>query len=75
VRIESNRSQLLRLTLHPLEIAALLTAARWVVAGQPETPPAEAIEQLRRMLANYENQMAGLRPSSLAGTGEQPDAR
>jgi hypothetical protein len=56
VRIERVRPQLLRVSIHPLEMAALVTAARWLVAGQAAEPPPEAVQQLHGILASYDQQ-------------------
>jgi predicted urease superfamily metal-dependent hydrolase len=60
MRLEEVRSQRVQVSLHPLELAGLITAARWVLTGLRDTPPPEALEQLRRILADYDRQAAGL---------------
>jgi hypothetical protein len=54
------RPQSVQLTLHPLELAGLVTAARWVLTGSRDAPPPEALEQLRRILADYDRQATSL---------------
>jgi hypothetical protein len=49
-----------RLTLHAYELAALTAAARWVVDGAEGDLPDEARSQIRRVLAEYESQLARL---------------
>jgi predicted DNA-binding transcriptional regulator YafY len=44
----------LRLTLHAYELAALIAAARLVEQKGEEELPQEAAEQLRRVLASYD---------------------
>jgi hypothetical protein len=61
MRIERVQPQLLRLEVHPMEMVALITAARWVVGGHHDPPPAEALDQLRRLLDNYDRQIPHLR--------------
>jgi hypothetical protein len=49
-----------RLTLHAYELAALISAARWVVDGAEGDLPDEARAQIRQLLAEYESQRARL---------------
>ncbi len=60
MRLEGVGRQSVQVTLHPLELAGLVTAARWVLTGLRETPPPEALDQLRRILADYDRQAASL---------------
>jgi hypothetical protein len=60
MRLDCVRPQSVHVSLHPLELAGLVTAARWVLDGLRETPPPEALEQLRQILADYDRQAAGL---------------
>ena len=52
MKIERERPQILRLTLHAYELTALIAAARWAVE-KGELPP-ESAGQLRRVLASYD---------------------
>ena len=52
--IERPRPTLYRVTLHAFEMAALVSAARWAVEGARGELPAEAVEQLRQVLASYD---------------------
>ena len=52
MHIERVRPSVLRLTLHAYELAALIAAAR-LVAEKDELPK-EAAEQLRQVLASYD---------------------
>jgi len=52
VQLERVRPSVLRLTLHAYELAALIAAAR-LVAEKDELPE-EASEQLRQVLASYD---------------------
>jgi predicted DNA-binding transcriptional regulator YafY len=54
VQVERVRSQVVRLTLHAYELAALIAAARLVAEKGEEELPAEAAEQLRQVLSNYD---------------------
>lgn len=52
--MERIRPSVLRLTLHAYELAALIAAARLVAQKGEEELPQEAAEQLRRVLASYD---------------------
>ena len=52
--MERVRQSVLRLTLHAYELAALIAAARLVAQKGEEELPQEAAEQLRRVLASYD---------------------
>jgi len=54
VHVERVRPSVLRLTLHAYELAALIAAARLVAQKGEEELPEEAAEQLRRVLASYD---------------------
>ena len=56
------------LELHPMELTALVTAARWVVDGAEGELPSAAVDQLRQVLALYDEQLA--RRSSPAHSGD-----
>jgi hypothetical protein len=55
------------LRLHATELAALMAAVRWAVEGGPESLPADARDELRRILSRYDEQLA-----RLAGDGGGP---
>jgi hypothetical protein len=58
VKLERERPTAWRVTLHPLELAALISAARWATTGaQGELPPA-ALDQLRAVLERYDHAIA-----------------
>jgi len=42
------------MTIHPFELASLITAVRWVVEGTPGELTDEALTRLRQVLADYE---------------------
>lgn len=52
--IEQLKPTVLRITLHTYEIAALVSAARWVTEGAEGELPEEAVEQIRDVLNNYD---------------------
>jgi hypothetical protein len=54
MKLERVRATAWRVTLHPLELAALISAARWVDGGGEGQLPPAAVEQLRRVLASYD---------------------
>jgi hypothetical protein len=41
-----------------MEMAALITAARWVAGGEQQEAPAEAVNQIRQVLESYEKQIS-----------------
>ena len=75
MQIERPRPQVLLVSLHPLEMAALVTAARWVVDGRHGEPPPAAIEQLRAVLASYDVQAAKVGPTPAIQAAEVDRAR
>jgi predicted DNA-binding transcriptional regulator YafY len=54
VQLERVRPSVLRLTLHAYELAALIAAARLVAQKGEEELPEEAAQQLRQVLASYD---------------------
>jgi imidazolonepropionase-like amidohydrolase len=70
VQLERVRTTTLRVTLHAYELAGLMAAVRYVVDSAPAEDPDTAREQLRGLLADYNE---GLR--RLATVAEQGAAR
>jgi hypothetical protein len=54
MQVERPRPTEVRVTSAARDIAVLISAARWAVAGCPGRLPAEAIDQLRRVLVDYD---------------------
>jgi hypothetical protein len=54
--IEQLKPTVLRITLHTYEIAALVSAARWVTEGAKGELPEEAVEQIRDVLDRYDSE-------------------
>ncbi len=54
MRLESVDSTKYRVTLHTYELAALISAARWVVNGAEGEMPNEAREQLSQIIHSYD---------------------
>lgn len=54
MRLERVRPTAVRVTLHPLELATLIAAARWVVDGAEGPLPPDALEQLRQVVHRYD---------------------
>ncbi|MDX1612850.1 MAG: hypothetical protein R3300_00995 [Candidatus Promineifilaceae bacterium] len=52
--IERTRPNRVEVSLHPYELAALIAAARWVLAGAEGHLSEEALDQLRRVIARYD---------------------
>lgn len=57
MNIEQMKSSTYRITLHTYELAALVSAARWVVDGAEGEMPKEARQQLSQILAAYDAEM------------------
>lgn len=54
MKLERVRPTAWQVTMHPLELAALISAARWVDDGADGELSAEARGQLRQVLENYD---------------------
>lgn len=54
MRLESVDSTKYRVTLHAYELAALISAARWIVNGAEGEMPNEAREQLSQIINSYD---------------------
>jgi hypothetical protein len=55
MKVERVRPTVFRLTLHAYELASLMAAARTVAEKGEEELPLDAAEQLRRVLASYDD--------------------
>ena len=64
MELERIRPLVLRGTFHAYELAALVAAARYVVESAPAEVPAEAVDQLNRLLADYDQQVRNLGPQA-----------
>jgi predicted DNA-binding transcriptional regulator YafY len=67
VQLERVRPTVLRLTLHAYELAALIAAARLVAQKGEDELPEEAAQQLRQVLASYDE--ASRRPDAAVQGG------
>jgi hypothetical protein len=67
VELERVRPTVLRVTLHPYELAGLMAAVRYVVDSAPPEVPDAAREQLRGLLGDYDEGLRRLAP--VAGPG------
>ncbi|MCO6511402.1 MAG: hypothetical protein J5I65_11485 [Aridibacter famidurans] len=56
MKIEQQGPTVFRVTLHALELSALVAAARWVAEGASGEMPKEAVDQLRQVLKSYDEQ-------------------
>ncbi|MFA9445337.1 hypothetical protein [Egicoccus sp. AB-alg6-2] len=54
MKLERMRPTAWRVTFHPLELAALISAARWAEAGAEGELPPDARKQLRAVLDRYD---------------------
>lgn len=59
MRVERVRPSVLRLTIHVYEMSALVAAARWAAEGAEGELPRESVEQLRQVLASYDEAISG----------------
>ncbi|MDX6345455.1 MAG: hypothetical protein QOF84_245 [Streptomyces sp.] len=57
MELERIRPTVLRGTFHVYELAALIAAARFVTESAPPDVPAESLDQLRQLLAEYDQQI------------------
>lgn len=60
MELERVRPTVLRGTFQVYELVALVAAARYVVESAPADVPAESLEQLRHLLADYDRQVQNL---------------
>jgi hypothetical protein len=60
MELERVRPTTLRGTFHVYELAALIAAARYVTSSAPPEVPAESLDQLRQLLADYDQQLRDL---------------
>jgi hypothetical protein len=67
VELERVRPTVLRVTLHAYELAGLMAAVRYVVDSAPSEVPDAAREQMRGLLADYDEGLHRL--STVAGPG------
>jgi hypothetical protein len=67
VELERVRPTVVRVTLHAYELAGLMAAVRYVVDSAPPEVPDAAREQLRGLLADYDEGLRRLAPA--AGQG------
>jgi hypothetical protein len=64
MRLEWEAPGVLHVTSPVYEFAALVAAARYVAESAPPDMPEEALEQLRRILGDYDTQALRLRTGS-----------
>jgi hypothetical protein len=67
VELDRVRPTVLRVTLHPYELAGLMAAVRYVVDSAPSEVPDAAREQLRELLADYDEGLSRLAPVAERG--------
>jgi hypothetical protein len=60
MELERLRATVIRGTFHAYELSALVAAARYVVESAPAEIPAESLDQLSGLLANYDEQVRRL---------------
>jgi hypothetical protein len=86
MRLEKLRPTVLRMTVHSYELATIIAALRWMVDKEPQDVPAESLQMVNNLLADYERELSHLndpaktppaRPDPSAGqrpTGDSPSA-
>jgi hypothetical protein len=67
VELDRVRPTVLRVTLHAYELAGLMAAARYVVDSAPSEVPDAARDQLRGLLADYDEGLRRLAPAAERG--------
>ncbi|MFJ6569974.1 hypothetical protein ACIQNU_21385 [Streptomyces sp. NPDC091292] len=60
MELERLRPTVVRVTLHPYELAALVSAARYVTETAPEDVPGDSLTQLATLLKDYDTQLRHL---------------
>lgn len=60
MKVERVRPAVVQLTLHAMELSALIAAARWVAEGGEGELPEESRQQLQALLADYDEQLGRL---------------
>ncbi len=58
MRLEQLRPTAWRVTLHPLELATVISTLRWVTEGAEGELPTGAIDRLQRVLHDYDTAVA-----------------
>jgi hypothetical protein len=71
MQLERVRPMVIRMTLHTYEATALITAARWVADGTQGELPEEAVEQLREVLASYDDALSRIAEPSRSDGGSR----
>jgi hypothetical protein len=60
MRLERIRPAVLRMTVHSYELATIIAALRWMVDEEPQDVPAESLQMVRDLLADYERELSRL---------------
>lgn len=74
MKIERLRPAVLQVTLHAVELSALVAAARWAADGAEGELPEAARDQLRTVLASYDAETRGLDGPGSTPAGAAPDS-
>ncbi len=72
MHIERTRPLVLRVTLHAMEMGALLAAARWVAEGARGELEPGAVEHLRQVVEGYDRAVRAAPVPADAGTAAAP---
>jgi hypothetical protein len=60
MKIKRLKPALLQVTLQSYELAALASAVRWIINGAPGEYPQDSVNQLKKILDNYETESRSL---------------
>ncbi len=60
MRIEQTRPTRYVVDLHAYELANLIAAARWAIETRADELPAEALDDLTRVVASYDHELTKL---------------
>jgi hypothetical protein len=63
MKLERLRPTAWQVTMHPLELAALVAAARWAVSGDDGELPPDALDHLRDVLDRFDRACSQPSPS------------
>ncbi len=60
MKIERTRPTRYVVELHAYELAKLIAAARWAIEAGADDLPGEAVEELQRIVASYDDELTKL---------------
>jgi hypothetical protein len=69
MRLERIRPAVLRMTVHSYELATIMATLRWMAETKPQDVPAESLQHVTDLLADYERELSRLNGPA-AGSAE-----